>query len=353
MGLTWHVELDGVPFPFGRGASFVRVSRAGLLTFARDVPEPSSKPGNGALALIALLARLLRALPGALPAAARASGALPPDWKPFVGAKAQPPPPALPPQPTWAAPALWAAAGLYTYALLIGTELPGDPAWNIQPETLQAVMDESLDFFYVAPVLDSLGLSLFPAPEVHPAELALFNAVNAWSLMFLGLLAEDARCSRLPVLPMWSGQMFLTNLFLLPMLALRAAAEPLPSDEPAYTKLPAPLATLARSPALGAIGGAVGIASVAWLIAAPVPGADDVSIAERWAHLLDAAGEDRLTLAFFVDCAVYSAAQAMLIGDARAQIIAARPDAALPPDWHRFVPFFGLSSWLATRPRDE
>jgi hypothetical protein len=46
VGLTWHVELDGVPFPFGRGASFVRLSRAGRIVFARDIPEPSSKPGG-------------------------------------------------------------------------------------------------------------------------------------------------------------------------------------------------------------------------------------------------------------------------------------------------------------------
>jgi hypothetical protein len=89
---------------------------------------------------------------------------------------------------------LWALFAAYAYALLIGTELPGEPAWNIQPHTLQSVVDESLDFFYIAPILDALGAPLpFPAPGVHPAELALFNGVNAWSLMFLGLLARDAR----------------------------------------------------------------------------------------------------------------------------------------------------------------
>lgn len=358
VGLTWHVELGGTPFPFGRGASFVRVSRrSGLIEFARDVPEPSSKPGGGALWLVALLSRLLRAVPGALPAAARAAGAMP-AAKQRASPPASPPalpqqPPALPQQPRWAAPALWAVAAAYTYALLIGTELPGDPAWNIQPSTLQAVLDESLDFFYVAPLLDAAGVGLFPAPEVHPAELALFNFVNGWSFMFLGLLAADARCARLPVLPAWSGQMFLTNLFLLPLLAARASVEPSPDDTPAMEQLPAPLAALARSPALGAIGAAVGVTSVLWLVAAPVPGAVDVSVADRWAHLMDAASQDRLTLAFFVDCAVYSAAQAMLIGDARAEIAATQPDAVLPPAWHRFVPFFGLSSWLATRPRND
>ncbi len=363
------MELGGVPFPFGRGASFVRVA-AGRITYARDIPEPSSKPGGVALSVLALLAALLRRVPGALPAAARAAGALPPaaapqqPQPPRQRSSALPPPPPSPPPspppvPGWASPALWAVYAAYVYALLLGTELPGEPVWDIQPHTLQAVLDESLDFFYVAPLLDAAGLSLFPAPSVHPAELALFNGVNAWSLMFLGLLARDGRGKRLPLLPAWAGQMFLTNLFLLPWLAARAGAAP--ADAPAApdatdaadaadaaARLPPPLAALAASPALGIVGGAVGVASVAWFaLAEPVSAG---SLAERWAHLLRVAGEDRLTLAFFVDCAVYSAAQAWLIGDEMASLRAAQPDVALPPAWLRFVPFAGLAAWLATRP---
>jgi hypothetical protein len=145
--------------------------------------------------VVAFLAAVLRRLPGALPAAAKAAGALPVPQQQRVQ-RAQPPqpqPPSLPPLPGWVSPALWGVFALYAYALLLGTELPGEPAWAIQPHTLQSVLDLSLDFFYVAPALDAAGLSLFPAPEVHPAELALFNLVNAWSLMFLGLLAADAR----------------------------------------------------------------------------------------------------------------------------------------------------------------
>ncbi len=77
VGLTWHVELGGVPFPFGRGASFVRVSARGGISYVRDIPEPSSKPGGFALTVLGLLAKLLRAVPGALPAAAKAAGAMP------------------------------------------------------------------------------------------------------------------------------------------------------------------------------------------------------------------------------------------------------------------------------------
>jgi hypothetical protein len=274
-----------------------------------------------ALYVVAFLAAVLRRLPGALPAAAKAAGALPAPQQ--QRAPPPPPPPPLPPLPGWVSPALWGVFALYAYALLLGTELPGEPAWNIQPHTLQSVTDLSLDFFFVAPALDAAGLSLFPAPAVHPAELALFNLVNAWSLMFLGLLAADARGARLPLLPVWSGQMFLTNVFLLPWMAARASpgASADADDDAAAdaavsadARLPPPLAALAASPLLGVVGGAVGVASVAWFALADVPGAaagaDASSLAARWAHLLSVAQEDRLTLAFGVDCVVYSAAQA-------------------------------------------
>ena len=166
--------------------------------------------------------------------------------------------------------------------------------------------------------------------------------------------------ARLPLLPVWSGQMFLTNVFLLPWLAARAAPDaPADSDAAAAAdageRLPAPLATLASSPALGLVGGVVGAASLLWFALAPVPDAVDgiASLSERWDHLVAVASEDRLTLAFGVDCVVYSAAQAWLIGDERALLLAAQPDRALPPAWLRFVPFAGMAAWLAARPQPE
>ena len=157
--------------------------------------------------------------------------------------------------------------------------------------------------------------------------------------------------ARLPLLPVWSGQMFLTNVFLLPWLAARAAPDaPADSDAAAAAdageRLPAPLATLASSPALGLVGGVVGAASLLWFALAPVPDAVDgiASLSERWDHLVAVASEDRLTLAFGVDCVVYSAAQAWLIGDERALLLAAQPDRALPPAWLRFVPFAGMAA---------
>ncbi|GJP82030.1 hypothetical protein CLOP_g12150, partial [Closterium sp. NIES-67] len=51
-GVMWHAELDGRPLPLSRGCSFIRCQRedgALLITFVRDIPEPTMKPGSAAL----------------------------------------------------------------------------------------------------------------------------------------------------------------------------------------------------------------------------------------------------------------------------------------------------------------
>ena len=61
VGVLWHVELDGIPFPNGRGVSFYRVSeKTGKLVFARDLVEPPIKPGKVSFLIIRLLTPLIR-----------------------------------------------------------------------------------------------------------------------------------------------------------------------------------------------------------------------------------------------------------------------------------------------------
>lgn len=61
VGLTWHVELDGIPFPNGRGASFYRLSETtGKMIFARDIVEPPIKPGRMAFSIIRWVSPLVR-----------------------------------------------------------------------------------------------------------------------------------------------------------------------------------------------------------------------------------------------------------------------------------------------------
>ncbi|MGF1493939.1 MAG: nuclear transport factor 2 family protein [Microcoleaceae cyanobacterium] len=61
VGVLWHVELDGTPFPNSRGVSFCRLSEeTGKLIFARDIVEPPLKPGNISFFIIRLVTPLIR-----------------------------------------------------------------------------------------------------------------------------------------------------------------------------------------------------------------------------------------------------------------------------------------------------
>ncbi len=61
VGVTWHIELSGIPFPNGRGVSFYRFSpNNGKLSFARDCVEPPLKPGKAAFTIIRLVTPLVR-----------------------------------------------------------------------------------------------------------------------------------------------------------------------------------------------------------------------------------------------------------------------------------------------------
>jgi hypothetical protein len=328
-----------------KGVSFVRLSRDGKLLFVRDIPEPSAKPGAVALRLITVLSSLLRRFPGALASAARSAGALP----------LLPAPPSrmdLPSLPSWLSPSLWIGFTSYLFLLILGKELPGQPVYEIQAVTLQAIADQSLSFFYVLPALSLADIvPQSSVPFVHPTELALFNTVEAWTLLFLPLLAADARAVSLPLLPSWASQMFATNLVLLPWCAVRAGQPSLvDADAINARRLPA-----AAEAAIGAVGLAIGAASVAWFALAPVSPDASVeaaaSLSERWEHLLSVASTDRLTLAFLVDMSLYSLVQPWLIGDERRFIELTQPEAKLTLDL-RFVPLFGAAHWLLTKPRN-
>ncbi|MEB3232919.1 MAG: nuclear transport factor 2 family protein, partial [Leptolyngbyaceae bacterium] len=137
VGIIWHVELDGIPFPNGRGASFYRLSdTTGQIVLARDVVEPPLKPGHAAFFLIRLVTPLVRRFLAPKTATAEVDRAVSLD-------------PA--PQP-WGSLLLWAIAILYTYILLLsppGQWLPGEPVWAIQPDTIREVMAESTNFWFI------------------------------------------------------------------------------------------------------------------------------------------------------------------------------------------------------------
>lgn len=323
VGLVWHVEIQGKPFPFSRGCSFYRCNQEGKIVYGRDIPEPSSKPGGIALFIIKLVAPIIRRLP---PLKYNSEVPKPPvpeklPETPRVDSKFNP-----------VALGLWSLYAVYFYWLILSPpgQAPGDPVYAIKPESLQEIFAQSLDFFYINIFLNQVGINFVQSPVLEPVGEALFELVAAWSLMFGPLLLLDRRGS-LPKLPVWTGQMFLTNVFLIPYLATRSSdglesSKPLKNeDETLGERLATPF---------GWVGGAVGATSVFWaLFARPEFG----SITARFSAFGGIVSRDRLAYAFLVDVVLYAVFQPVLL----------RPVLKPECEWIGYIPFFGLAAALA------
>lgn len=227
---------------------------------------------------------------------------------------------------------LWILVVLYVAILLLsppGQLLPGEPIWAVKPETVSEIAKESLNFFFILPILSFLAVPFLniSAPVIHPASEAFFNFAEAWILMFLPLMLLDRRGQSLPRVVLWSAAMFLTNVFLIPYMAQRLS-QPVSVEAPKKGRL-------AR--VFGLIGLVVGTGAIAWFcLARPEFG----GLTERWDYFVEKVGSDRVTLAFCVDLALFWLFQIWLM------------DAVIEKEnkqrFLRFVPFWGLSTWLIT-----
>lgn len=306
VGLLWHVELDGISFPNGRGSSFYRVSAAtGKVVFARDIVEPPLKPGKVAFSIIRLVTPLVRRFLKPSSEAAK----LP--EKRYSGY----------------ATLLWMLTVAYVSVLILSPPdllVPGEPLWAIQPQTLRELVNESLNFFFVLPLLSQIGVA--DAPELHPVTEAFFNFAEAWIFMFLPLLLADPRGYRVPRVGLWGCSMFLTNIFLMPYMARRATA--VPDGDRTQSK-----GLLARL--FGGTGLIVGSLAVFWFVAGrPEYG----GLAERAQFFIEKLGRDRVTVAFTVDLILFGIFQAILIG--AVEPVGSRRRGL------RYIPFWGLAIWL-------
>ncbi|XP_028216723.1 uncharacterized protein LOC114398749 [Glycine soja] len=66
VGVIWHLEWKGKPFPFSKGCSFYRlevINGKRQITYGRDCVEPAIKPGDAALAAIRSVTWLLQQFP--------------------------------------------------------------------------------------------------------------------------------------------------------------------------------------------------------------------------------------------------------------------------------------------------
>ncbi|CAL5068266.1 unnamed protein product [Urochloa decumbens] len=238
--------------------------------------------------------------------------------------------------------ALWGAEAAYILWLFLLPYAPGDPVWAISPATISDLIGLSLNFFFILPLLNSAGVHLLESPVLHPMAEGLFNFVIAWTLMFAPLLYTDFRRDRfkgsLDVL--WGFQMFLTNTFLIPYMAIRLNDADTDQSPPPRSQLGSVMVKGAQ--VVGAVGGAVCILSIVWALFGRAD-AGFGGIAERWQYAQSYVFTERLAYAFLWDILLYSIFQPWLIGD---NIQNVKTDATEFVNVVRFVPVVGLVAYL-------
>jgi len=305
VGVQWHVENDGQALPFTRGCSMYTVDlESGKIVSGFDVPEPAPiKPGSASLGLLSLASKLLQEPIRAIPLA------------------------------------FW---GAYVVIVFFSNGiLPGPDATQLDPATWQEVLNLSLNFWLVAPLL---GLPF--APVVHPGLEAIFNFLLAWAAAFAGFLADGRRGRPSgSFLPVVLGMQFLTNAFYLPYLVYRSPEE---DGNVAYAEdFDGPEAAIGESRLLGPALAGVGLGAVLWgLYARPEFG----DLATRWTSLIELLSQDRLASSFVVDLVLFAIFQGWLVDDDLKRRGVPADDAVGLRLLAKFVPFLGLCAYLVLRP---
>ncbi|KAF8714980.1 hypothetical protein HU200_027524 [Digitaria exilis] len=245
--------------------------------------------------------------------------------------------------------ALWGAEAAYILWLFLLPYSPGDPVWAISQATISDLIGLSLNFFFILPLVNSAGVHLLESPVLHPMAEGLFNFVIAWTLMFAPLLFTDSRRDRykgsLDVL--WGFQMFLTNTFLIPYMAIRLNDPE--TDQPPAARSQLGSVMVKGAQLVGAVGGAVCILSIVWaLFGRADAGFGD--IAERWQYVQTYVFSERLAYAFLWDIFLYSIFQPWLIGD---NIQNVKADTVEFVNVVKFVPVVGLVAYLLCLEKEE
>ncbi|KAI8539172.1 hypothetical protein RHMOL_Rhmol09G0160700 [Rhododendron molle] len=272
---------------------------------------------------------------------------------------------------------LWVAEGVYIFWLFLLPYAPGDPVWAISPETVNSLVGLSLNFFFILPLMNSeisphyvlaffwasqfcalqvqygftpaVGIRLIDAPVLHPVAEGLFNFVIGWTFMFAPLLFADSKRDRfkgsLDVL--WGFQMFLTNTFLIPYMAIRLNE----ADAQSAPRKPSQLASVMTkgAPIVGLIGGAICLISALWAISGRSNG-NFGDLANRWDFLVSYLGSERLAYAFIWDICLYIIFQPWLIGDNLQNVQKSKVGLV---NYLRFVPVLGLVVYLVYLNLDE
>ncbi|KAK7407561.1 hypothetical protein VNO78_09514 [Psophocarpus tetragonolobus] len=238
--------------------------------------------------------------------------------------------------------ALWLAEAVYILWLFLLPYAPGDPVWAISSDTLNSLVGLSLNFFFILPFMNSVGIRWIDAPVLHPMSEGLFNFVIGWTFMFAPLLFTDRYKDRykgsLDVL--WGMQMFLTNTFLIPYMAIRLNDA---DDENVPRKLSQLGSVMTNgAPVVGVIGGSACLISLLWALFGRMD-ANFGGIADRWDYLVSYLGSERLAYAFIWDICLYIIFQPWLIGDNLENV---KENKVGLVKYLRYVPVIGLIAYL-------
>ncbi|RYR56544.1 hypothetical protein Ahy_A05g022235 isoform C [Arachis hypogaea] len=170
----------------------------------------------------------------------------------------------------------------------------------------------------------------------------LFNFVIAWTFMFAPVLYTDCRRDRykgsLDVL--WGLQMFLTNTFLIPYMAIRLNN----ADDVSGPSKRSELGSLMTNGAsyVGLIGGITCIVSILWALYGRTD-ANFGGIADRWEFLVGFFGSERLAYAFIWDICLYMIFQPWLLGDNLQNV---QEDKVVLVNYLRYIPVVGIIAYL-------
>eukprot|EP00884_Botryococcus_braunii_P002637 jgi/Botrbrau1/12374/Bobra.0084s0002.2 len=301
VGVKWHVETkNGVKLPNSRGVSFYELTSEGKILTARDCVEPSLKPGAATLQVLRLVTPLLDKLG-------------PEIHVPF------------------SAIALWLFYAGYIGLIFFSRTLPGSPVFETPPPVLEEIFHESVTFFYVTPFLNSVGITLVPDLKEFPVSEAVFNFMNAWSLMFWPVMLADPKARGIKnKFPLYLGIQFLTNVFTIPYMALR--------EQPAKAVATHDEGLPSYAAAMGAIAGLVGAVSITWaFLGRPEYG----GLPDRWEWFVSTFLSNRAFFAFNLDAVLYCIWQAIILRDLGAAPV------------FRYTPFFGMAGWLLSSPQNR
>ncbi|KAH0468448.1 hypothetical protein IEQ34_003481 [Dendrobium chrysotoxum] len=260
---------------------------------------------------------------------------------------------------------LWAAEAAYILWLFLLPYAPGDPVWAINSNTVNDLVGLSLNFFFVLPLanlgklmgyleamqfisfdfsLKVVGLHVIQAPVLHPMAEGLFNFVIGWTFLFAPLLFTDRRRGRFKgsLDLLWGFQMFLTNTFLIPYMAIRLNNMSSDADQP--PPKPSKLGLLMTNGArpVGLIGGIVCFVSVIWALFGRAD-SDFGDFANRWQFLELYIQSERLAYAFIWDIFLYAIFQPWLIGDNLQNVKISDKELV---SVLRYIPVLGLVAYL-------